>query len=134
MAVIGDTIEFTPGTDAETPWLFDADGSQLDGAVYDGNGRFTDGDNHATYRFQLPSDVTGGTLTLEIGNEFLVDVSTDNSDLEDGARGDRRRSTTSTTSRRARWTSTTCARAAGRCTCGSATPSPTTAGAAGSRT
>jgi uncharacterized repeat protein (TIGR01451 family) len=79
VAVIGDTIEFTPGTDAETPWLFDADGSELDGAVYDGNGRFTDGNNHATYRFQLPSDVAGGTLTLEIGNEFLVDVSTDNS-------------------------------------------------------
>jgi hypothetical protein len=79
IAVVGDTIEFTPGTDAETPWLFDADGSQLDGAWRDGRGRFTDNETHATYRFQLPADVTGGTLTLEIGNEFVVDVSTDGS-------------------------------------------------------
>ena len=73
VAVVGDTIEFTPGTDAEAPWLFDADGSQLDG-----EGRFTDGERHATYRFQLPADVTGGTLTLHIANEFVVDVSSDN--------------------------------------------------------
>ena len=78
VAVVGDTIEFTPGTDAETPWLFDAGGSQLDGAIHDGRGRFTDGNNHATYRFLLPDDVTGGTLTLEVGNEFLVEASTDN--------------------------------------------------------
>jgi hypothetical protein len=78
VAVVGDTIEFTPGTDAETPWLFDADGSQLDGTIYDGRGRFTDAGTHATYRFSLPSDLTGGTLTLELGNEFLVEVSTDN--------------------------------------------------------
>ena len=74
--MIGDTVEFTPGTDAETPWLFDADGSQLDGAIHDGNGRYCDNNSHATYRFQLPADVTGGTLTLEIGNEFLVEAST----------------------------------------------------------
>ena len=30
------------------------------------------------YRFQLPSDVQGGSLTLDIGNEFLVEASTDN--------------------------------------------------------
>ena len=78
VAVIGDTIEFAPGSDAEAPWLFDADGSQLDGEVDDGRARYTDGENHATYRFTLPEDVTGGTLTLEIANEFLVDVSTDN--------------------------------------------------------
>jgi hypothetical protein len=75
--VIGDTIEFTPGTDAETPWLIDPDGSQLDGAIHDGHGRFADNGSHFTYRFDLPADVTGGTLTLEIGNEYLVDVSTD---------------------------------------------------------
>jgi predicted alpha-1,2-mannosidase len=75
--VIGDTIEFTPGTAAETPWLVDADGSQLDGAIHDGHGRFADGGSHFTYRFDLPADVTGGTLTLEIGNEYLVDVSSD---------------------------------------------------------
>jgi Glycosyl hydrolase family 92/NPCBM-associated, NEW3 domain of alpha-galactosidase len=78
VTVIGDLIEFTPGTAAEQPWLFDADASQLDGDVYDGRARFTDGNSYATYRFQLPGDVTGGTLTLDIGNQFLVQTSTDN--------------------------------------------------------
>jgi hypothetical protein len=75
--VIGDTIEFTPGTQAEMPWLYDADGSQLDGEVFDGNARFTDNDHYAIYRFPLPSDVTGGTLTLDMHNQFLVQTSTD---------------------------------------------------------
>jgi predicted alpha-1,2-mannosidase len=75
--VIGDVIEFTPGTAAEVPWLFDADASQLDGEVYDGHARFTDGQRYVIYRFQLPAAVTGGTLTLDIGNQFLVKVSTD---------------------------------------------------------
>ena len=75
MTVIGTHVEFTPGTDAEQPWLFSSEGSQLDGV--DG-ARFTDGGTHATYRFELPSDVQGGTLTLDIGNQFLVEASTDN--------------------------------------------------------
>ena len=75
--VIGDTIEFTPGTDAEKPWLVDPDGSQLDGAIHDGNGRFADNGSHFTYRFDIPAGVTGGKLTLEIGNEYLVSVSSD---------------------------------------------------------
>jgi hypothetical protein len=75
--VIGSTIEFTPFTDAETPWLIDADGSKPDGDIHDGRGRFADNGAHYTYRFDLPADVTGGTLTLEIGNEYLVDVSND---------------------------------------------------------
>jgi predicted alpha-1,2-mannosidase len=75
--VIGDTIEFTPGTDAEKPWLVDPDGSQLDGAIHDGNGRFADNGAHFTYRFDIPAGVTGGKLTLEIGNEYLVSVSSD---------------------------------------------------------
>ncbi|MGH2947566.1 MAG: GH92 family glycosyl hydrolase [Solirubrobacteraceae bacterium] len=75
--VVGDTIEFTPGTAAEEPWLFDADGSQLDGTVYDGRARFTDGQRYAIYLFELPDDVTGGRLTLDIGNQFLVKVSED---------------------------------------------------------
>ena len=73
ITVIGDHVEFAPGTDAEQPWLFDTDGSQ-----FDGEGRFTDGGTHATYRFQLPADVQGGTLTLDIANQFLVEASTDN--------------------------------------------------------
>ena len=73
ITVIGNHVEFTPATDAEAPWLFDTDGSQ-----FDGEGRFTDGGTHATYRFQLPADTQGGTVTLDIGNQFLVEASTDN--------------------------------------------------------
>jgi hypothetical protein len=87
--VIGSTIEFTPGTAAEDPWLVDPDGSQLDGAIHDGHGRFADNGSHFTYRFDLPADVTGGTLTLEIGNEYLVDVSTDGASWRTVLREDR---------------------------------------------
>jgi hypothetical protein len=76
--VTGDVIAFTPFTSAESPWLFEADGSQSDGSVFDGHARYADGNAHFTYRFELPADVTGGTLTLDIGNQFLVDVSSDN--------------------------------------------------------
>ncbi|MFI7451960.1 GH92 family glycosyl hydrolase [Nonomuraea sp. NPDC049714] len=78
VTVLGDTVQFTPGTPAEAPWLLEAGASQLDGEVYDGRARFTDGDSHATYRFALPAEVTGGSLTLDIGNQFLVQVSPDN--------------------------------------------------------
>ena len=78
VTVIGDRVEFTPGTAAEEPWLLDAGASQLDGEVFDGRARFTDGNSFAVYRFPLPGDVTGGSLTLDIGNQFLVQVSTDN--------------------------------------------------------
>jgi hypothetical protein len=76
--VAGDAISFTPFTTAEEPWLYEADGSQRDGSVFDGNARFADGNSHFTYRFDLPSAVTGGMLTLDIGNQFLVQVSPDN--------------------------------------------------------
>jgi hypothetical protein len=76
--VTGDVIEFTPFTPAEEPWLFEADGSQSDGSVFDGHARFADGGAHFTYRFALPGDVTGGTLTLDIGNQYFVEVSPDN--------------------------------------------------------
>ena len=124
--MIGDTIEFAPGTDAEAPWLFDADGSQLDG-----EGRFTDGERHATYRFQLPADVTGGTLTLHIANEFVVEVSTDNATWREVLQGADAGARPRQPRPAARSTSTSSAPGAGRCTCASATPSPTTAGAAG---
>jgi predicted alpha-1,2-mannosidase len=84
VAVIGDTIEFSPATDAEAPWLIDPDGSQLDGG-----GRYTDGSNHATYRFALPADVTGGTLTIHVGNQFLIESSVDGSSWTTLAREDR---------------------------------------------
>ena len=61
--VLGDTIEFSPGTSAEEPWLSEDGGSQLDGTAYDGRGRFTDNERFFVYRFELPADVTGGTLS-----------------------------------------------------------------------
>ncbi len=79
ITVIGNTITFTPGTDAEAPWLFETGGSQLDGAIYDGHGRFADNGAHFTYRFPVPRGVAQAKLTLELGNEFLVNVSPDNS-------------------------------------------------------
>jgi predicted alpha-1,2-mannosidase len=83
VAVVGDRIEFAPGSDAEAPWLFASDGSQLDGDVPDGRARFTDGNTTATYRFRLPADVQGGTLTLRIGAEFVVHASTDGETWEE---------------------------------------------------
>nr|SBO97921.1 Alpha-1,2-mannosidase [Nonomuraea gerenzanensis] len=78
ITVVGDTVEFTPGTAAEEPWLFDEDGSRLDGAVHDGRARFTDGDSQAVYRFELPAGARWGSLTMDLGNQFLVQVSADN--------------------------------------------------------
>jgi predicted alpha-1,2-mannosidase len=83
--VIGDTIAFTSGTDAEAAWLSDAGGSQLtqvDGRV----GRFADGTGTFTYHFDLPADVTGGTVTLDIGNQFLVETSADGSAFTEALR------------------------------------------------
>ena len=87
--VLGDTIEFAPGSAAEEPWLSDAGGSQLDGTVPDGRARFTDNERYFVYRFELPEDVTGGTLSLEIGNEFLVQASTEGSSWQTVLREDR---------------------------------------------
>ena len=128
VTVIGDTIEFSPETDAEAPWLFERDGSQ-----FDGNGRYADGANHYTYRFELPADVTGGTFTLHMHAEFLVRASTDNQSwttVLPRTGGSPTAPTTATT----RSISTRCGGPAGRSTCASRTRSPTTAGAPGSRT
>ena len=70
--VLGDTIEFAPGTSAEEPWLFDDGGSQLDGTVLTGAGASPTTSATSSTRFELPADVTGGTLSLDIGNEFHV--------------------------------------------------------------
>jgi predicted alpha-1,2-mannosidase len=74
--VIGDTIEFDPNTSEEDAWLVDPDGSQLTN-VNNREGRYADATSHFTYRFDIPADVTGGTLTLDIGNQYVVDTSTD---------------------------------------------------------
>ena len=72
--LIAHTIDFDTGTVDETPWLFDPDGSQSNGV----QNRFADGSAHFTYRFPFPADTTSAQVTLTIDNEFLVQVSTDN--------------------------------------------------------
>jgi predicted alpha-1,6-mannanase (GH76 family) len=72
--LIAHEINFDTGTVAETPWLFDPDGSQSNGV----QNRFADGTAHFTYRFPLPADTSSAQVILTIDNEFLVQVSTDN--------------------------------------------------------
>ncbi|WP_233842459.1 glycoside hydrolase family 76 protein [Dyella sp. 2HG41-7] len=72
--LIAHTIDFDTGTAAELPWLFDPDGSQSNGV----QNRFADGTAHFTYLFPFPADTTSAQVTLTIDNEFLVQVSTDN--------------------------------------------------------
>lgn len=59
---------FQPGTDAETPFLFDADSSQL----ASGGWRFADGNNFFIYKFSPPSGTKTLTLSALMWNEYLV--------------------------------------------------------------
>jgi predicted alpha-1,2-mannosidase len=77
VSVVGDVIEFTPDTDAEEPWLFDAGASQLNGEVYDGRARFADNERYFVYRFPIREGATSGTLRLDMQAEFHVEVSSD---------------------------------------------------------
>jgi hypothetical protein len=86
--VVANTIEFDAGSDAEKPWLADPDGSQLT-TVNGVKGRYADNGAHFTYRFDLPADVTGGTLTMDIGNEYAIDVSSDGQTWRNVARESR---------------------------------------------
>ena len=59
--------DFNTVTDAEAPYLFDADGS----AVTDGH-RFCDGGSFFIYRFAPPSGTTTLTAQVDMWNQFLV--------------------------------------------------------------
>lgn len=72
--LVAHAIDFDTGTVDENPWLYDADGSQSNGA----QNRFADGTAHFTYRFPLPADTTSAQVTLTIDAEYLVQVSIDN--------------------------------------------------------
>lgn len=72
--LVAHTIDFDTGTVNESPWLFDAGGSQSNGV----RNRFADGNAHFTYRFPFPADTTSAHVTLTIDAEFLVQASTDN--------------------------------------------------------
>jgi hypothetical protein len=71
--LVAHTADFDTGTAAETPWLWDADGSQSNGV----QNRFADGHSYFVYRFPFPSDATAASATLTIDNEFAVQVSGD---------------------------------------------------------
>lgn len=58
---------FQPGTDAEQPFLFDPDSSQLASAW-----RFADGGNYFIYKFSPPSGTRQLTLSTVMWNEYLV--------------------------------------------------------------
>lgn len=65
----GTTIaSFQPGTDAEKPYLFDPDSSQL----ASGGWRFADGGNYFIYRFAPPAGTKQLTLQTLMWNEYLV--------------------------------------------------------------
>lgn len=66
-------VDFTTGTAKETPWLFSASHSQVNGI----GDRFADRTNYFIYRFPFPSDTTAAQVTLTIDNEFLVQASSD---------------------------------------------------------
>ncbi|MBA8793290.1 putative alpha-1,6-mannanase (GH76 family) [Friedmanniella endophytica] len=73
--LVARSIDFDTGTAAETPWLWDADGSQSNGV----QNRFADGDHDFVYRFPLPRDTTAAKVTLTIDAEYLVQASSDGS-------------------------------------------------------
>ncbi|HVJ08751.1 MAG TPA: GxGYxYP domain-containing protein [Acidisarcina sp.] len=58
---------FQPGTDAEKPFLFDPDSSQLASGW-----RFADGNNYFIYKFTPPAGTTQLTLSTVMWNEYLV--------------------------------------------------------------
>jgi hypothetical protein len=66
----GETIaSFTPGTDDEEPFLFDAGGSQT------GDGtRFADGGNSFVYAFEVAEGTESVIASLELENEFVVEA------------------------------------------------------------
>ncbi|MFD7158706.1 glycoside hydrolase family 76 protein [Kribbella sp. NPDC059898] len=71
--LIAHKADFDTGTAAETPWLYDADGSQSNGV----QNRFADGNSYFVYRFPFPSDASSASVLLTIDNEFVVQLSGD---------------------------------------------------------
>ena len=71
--LVARTVDFDTGTAAETPWLWDADGSQSNGV----QNRFADGNSYFVYRFPFPADTAAAHAVLTIDNEYVVQVSGD---------------------------------------------------------
>ncbi len=64
--------DFVPGSDAEEPFLFDAENSQ----VSDGPPphRFADNSRYFVYRFDVPEGAQALSLSVEMWNEYTVSV------------------------------------------------------------
>jgi predicted alpha-1,2-mannosidase len=78
VTVIGDTIAFCTFTEDEQPWMFQAGGAQS-GASNDCNvgARFTDGNSFVIYRLPLRDGVANATLTIDMAQQFLAEISAD---------------------------------------------------------
>ncbi|MGP4096511.1 GxGYxYP domain-containing protein [Nonomuraea sp. KM90] len=63
---------FTPGTDAETPYLFDG----LNSAIGGDSNRFADGGNYFVYRFTAPAGARQLLVEVDLWNQFLVTATT----------------------------------------------------------
>ncbi|TDC99183.1 hypothetical protein E1292_32555, partial [Nonomuraea deserti] len=63
---------FTPGTDAETPYLFDG----LNSSIGDKSNRFSDGGGYFVYRFTAPEGTQQLTVDVDLWNQFLVTATT----------------------------------------------------------
>lgn len=74
--VVGTTVDIEPGTGSENGVLVADGNSQLTGDGADGQARYADGDRSFTYRLPVP-DGSRGTVTLDIANQYLVEVSSD---------------------------------------------------------
>lgn len=59
--------DFTPGTDAEAPFLFSGNSS-----IGGDQNRFADGGNYFIYEFQPPAGTSKLTVTVDIWNQYLV--------------------------------------------------------------
>jgi hypothetical protein len=67
-----EVVRFTPGTEAEEPFLFDLGNSQT--SLGPPLHRFADGNRYFVYRFAPPAGTRQLTLAVEMWNEFTVSV------------------------------------------------------------
>ncbi|WP_233521589.1 GxGYxYP domain-containing protein [Streptomyces triticagri] len=76
VAVLADGTEiaaFTPGTDAEEPFLFSSDGSAVSSEI---PSRFCDGGGYFVYRFEAPPGTKKLEFRADMFNQFLVTATT----------------------------------------------------------
>jgi hypothetical protein len=67
-----DIASFTPGTDAEKPYLFDG----LNSSLGDKSNRFSDGGGYFVYRFTAPAGAKALTADVDMWNQYLVTATT----------------------------------------------------------